>query len=295
MAQDSHQPITPPQQLDCGGAILDLSTPQVMGILNVTPDSFSDGGSYFSGSSIDLDKALNRAERMLEEGAAIIDVGGESTRPGAASVSRQEELDRVIPVIEVIADRLPAIISVDTSTPAVMLESAAAGAGLINDVRALTRDGAIDAAAATQLPVCLMHMLKEPGRMQQAPSYRDVVAEIYEYLASRIADCEAAGIGREKIVIDPGIGFGKTLQHNLKLINNLQRFVSLGVPVLLGASRKTMIGQILDKPTDQRLYGSLAAHALAVVRGARIIRCHDVAATVDVVRVADAIISEQCD
>ena len=292
MAKQSPQ-FLPPQSLDCGGVRIDLAKPQVMGILNVTPDSFSDGGSYFTHDRPDLAKALRRAERMVEEGAAIIDIGGESTRPGAAQVSEQQELDRVIPVIEAITDTLEAAVSIDTSTPRVMLEATAAGAGIINDVRALTRSGALQAAAQTRLPVCLMHMLDEPGTMQNAPSYQDVVGEIYSYLEERIATCVAAGIARDKILVDPGIGFGKSLQHNLKLMHDLESFGGLGVPLLIGVSRKTMIGQILDKPTDQRLYGSLAAAVLAVVKGAKIIRCHDVAATVDALRVADAIINEK--
>ncbi|MCF7982495.1 MAG: dihydropteroate synthase [Pseudomonadales bacterium] len=288
MAQNLIQP-EPPQKLNCGGSLLDLSAPQVMGVLNITPDSFSDGGSYFRDNTLRLDKALARAEQMFVEGAAIIDVGGESTRPGAETVSEQEELDRVIPVIEAIAKNIPAIISVDTSSPQVMLDSAKVGAGLINDVRALTREGALLAAVKTGLPVCLMHMLKQPDTMQQAPIYQNVVTEIYSYLEARLLDCIGAGIAQEKLLVDPGIGFGKTLQHNLQLMSHLQVFSGLKAPLLIGVSRKSMIGQILDKPTEQRLYGSLAAATLAVAQGAKIIRCHDIAATLDAVRVASAI------
>ena len=285
----------PSQQLNCGGSTLDLTTPQIMGILNVTPDSFSDGGRYVSGNTLCLDKALARAEQMLSEGAVIIDVGGESTRPGAEAVSLQEELDRVIPVIEAITNNLPTIISVDTSTPEVMLAAANAGAGLINDVRALTRKGALAAAATTGLPVCLMHMLNEPETMQQQPTYRDVVTEIYDYLAARMLDCSKAGIAPDKLLVDPGIGFGKTLEHNLQLLSNLNAFADLNAPLLIGVSRKTMIGQILNKPTGQRLYGSLAAATLAVAQGAKIIRCHDVAETFDSIRVASVITNAKYD
>ena len=285
----------PSQQLNCGGSTLDLTTPQIMGILNVTPDSFSDGGRYFSGNTLCLDKALARAEQMLSEGAVIIDVGGESTRPGAEAVSLQEELDRVIPVIEAITNNLPTIISVDTSTPEVMLAAANAGAGLINDVRALTRKGALAAAATTGLPVCLMHMLNEPETMQQQPTYRDVVTEIYDYLAARMLDCSKAGIAPDKLLVDPGIGFGKTLEHNLQLLSNLNAFADLNAPLLIGVSRKTMIGRILNKPTRQRLYGSLAAATLAVAQGAKIIRCHDVAETFDSIRVASVITNAKYD
>lgn len=264
-----------------------------MGVLNVTPDSFSDGGSYFSGQQLDLDKALKRAEQMVKEGAAIIDVGGESTRPGAELVTVQQEMDRVIPVIEKLAANLPAVISVDTSTPEVMLAAADAGVGILNDVRALSRPGALEAAAQTDLPVCLMHMLGEPGTMQQKPEYQDVVGEIYQYFEQRTAACLMAGIHSEKILADPGFGFGKTLEHNLQLLDQLDVFLALGVPLLVGMSRKTMIGQVLDRPTEQRMAGSLAAATLAVVKGAHIIRCHDVAETVDVVRFAAAVINQK--
>ncbi len=281
-----------PRSLACGDRELDLSRPHVMGVLNVTPDSFSDGGRYFSGNKPDLTKLLNRAEEMVAEGASIIDIGGESTRPGAAAVSIQQELDRVVTVIEAVAARLPTIISVDTSTAQVMLEAKSAGAGLINDVRALTRSGAMQAAIETGLPVCLMHMKGEPDSMQSKPEYENVVAEVLAYLQARIDCCQAAGLSREKIIIDPGFGFGKTLQHNLQLLNNLDEFSRLRLPVLVGMSRKSMIGQLLDNETGERLYGSLALAVLAVAKGAHIVRCHDVAATWDVLRVAAAVARE---
>lgn len=280
--------------LDCGsrnGARqqLDLSRCNIMGILNVTPDSFSDGGSYNN-----LDKALFHAEKMIKQGAVLIDVGGESTRPGAASVSLQEELDRVVPVVEAIHQNLDAIISVDTSTSQVITQSAAVGAGLINDVRALQREGALAAAAATGLPVCLMHMQGQPDSMQQAPSYADVVNDIHAFLAERITACANAGIERSRLLLDPGFGFGKTLEHNYQLLSELESFHQLGLPLLVGVSRKTMIGKVLqdkafqDRPADQRLYGSLAAAVIAAMKGSAIIRVHDVAATFDALQVVAA-------
>jgi dihydropteroate synthase len=280
--------------LDCGsrnGTLqqLDLSRCNIMGILNVTPDSFSDGGSYNN-----LDKALFHAEEMIKQGAVLIDVGGESTRPGAAAVSLQEELDRVVPVVEAIHQNLEAIISVDTSTPQVITQSAAVGAGLINDVRALQREGALAAAAATGLPICLMHMQGQPNSMQQAPSYDDVVNDIHAFLAERITACANAGIERSRLLLDPGFGFGKTLEHNYQLLNELESFHQLGLPLLVGVSRKTMIGKVLqdkafqDRPADQRLYGSLAAAVIAAMKGSAIIRVHDVAATFDALQVVAA-------
>lgn len=280
-------------QLSCGRHSLDLTRPRVMGILNTTPDSFSDGGSYYSAGSLDLDLALARAEQMWRQGAAIIDVGGESTRPGAASVGEQEELERVLPVVEAIAANLEVIISVDTSTPAVMREAAAAGAGLINDVRALTREGALAAAAETGLPVCLMHMLGEPGSMQQQPEYADVVAEVGAYLRGRLQACEAAGIARQRIILDPGFGFGKTDAHNLALLRSLRGLAPAGIPLLAGLSRKSMIGRLLDREVNERLPGSLALALLAAQRGARILRVHDVAATVDVLRLQQMVDSPE--
>ncbi len=271
-------------QLECAGRILDLSVPRVMGVLNTTPDSFSDGGSYYRSGSLDLDMALARAEQMLREGAAIIDIGGESTRPGAEPVTEQQELDRVVPLVEAISSRLGALISVDTSTPAVMSAAAAAGAGMLNDVRALERPGALEAAAATGLPVCLMHMQGQPGTMQQAPEYSDVVAEVRGYLQHRMQACEEVGISRSRLILDPGFGFGKTDEHNLALLRELERVAPEGTPLLAGLSRKSMIGRLLGREVSERLPGSLALAMLAAQRGARILRVHDVAATVDVLR-----------
>lgn len=281
--------------LMCGARHLDLASPRVMGVLNATPDSFSDGGvlgvtteSGSAGFFVSVDKALRRAERMCEDGAAIIDVGGESTRPGAAAVSEQQELDRVIPVIEAISRQLDVIVSVDTSVPAVIREAGLAGAGLINDIRALRREGALQAAAATSMGICLMHMQGEPDTMQQAPMYDDLIAEIHNFLRQRIADCEHAGIILERICLDPGFGFGKTLAHNYTLLREMSQFLSLGLPLLAGMSRKSMIGVVVDRRVEGRLAGSLAAAVLAAVQGARIIRVHDVAETVDALKVVQA-------
>ena len=271
-------------RLPCGSRFLDLSRPQVMGILNVTPDSFSDGGRYGR-----RDAALRHAESMVKAGATLIDVGGESTRPGALLVSPTEELERVAPVVEAIAAELDVIISVDTSTPAVIRESARLGAGLINDVRSLRRDGALDAAADSGLPVCLMHMRGEPGTMQQSPEYVDVLIEVRDFLAERIAVCASAGIAAERIILDPGFGFAKTLEHNLSLFKRLESLLELGRPLLVGVSRKSMIGRVLGHEVGERLFGSLALAALAVTKGAHILRVHDVAETVDVVRMIAAV------
>jgi dihydropteroate synthase len=276
--------------LICGRHQLDLTRPVVMGILNTTPDSFSDGGSYYTGSALDLNLVVRRAEQMLAEGAQIIDVGGESTRPGAATVSEQEELDRVAPVVEVLVDKLGALVSVDTSTASVITESAKKGAGLINDVRALQRDGALLAAAASGLPVCLMHMQGQPDSMQQNPQYSDVIAEVSDFLCARIAACHAQGVPSERIILDPGFGFGKTLAHNLALLRRLPELGKLGYPLLVGMSRKSMVAQLLNRPVDGRLPGSLALAMLAAERGAAIIRVHDVAATVDVLKVLAAVV-----
>ncbi|MFO1422153.1 MAG: dihydropteroate synthase [Candidatus Competibacteraceae bacterium] len=270
-------------QLDCAGKALDLNRPAVMGVLNVTPDSFSDGGRY-----LQLDAALRRAETMVEEGAALIDVGGESTRPGAPSVSVQEELDRVLPVVERLARELPVPISVDTSKPEIIREAARAGAGLLNDVRALRLPGALEAAAASGLPVCLMHMRGEPVTMQQEPVYADVVAEVHAFLAERIRVCESVGISRERILVDPGFGFGKTLDHNLLLLRHLDRFTDLAAGVLVGISRKSMIGALLNAPVGERLSGGLAAAAIAFWQGASVIRTHDVRETVQALCVCAA-------
>jgi dihydropteroate synthase len=270
--------------LDCAGKFLDLTRPRVMGILNVTPDSFSDGGRFLR-----HEQAVEQALSMVAQGAAIIDIGGESTRPGAADVSLEEELARVIPLIEALRPELPVPISVDTSKPEVMRAAAAAGAGMINDVCALRRDGALAAAAQSRLPVCLMHMQGEPRTMQAEPHYEDVVAEVEAFLRGRITACEAAGIPRERLLLDPGFGFGKTLAHNLSLLKHLQSFHQLGAPLLVGMSRKSMIGQVLDAPLDARLYGSVAAATMAALQGAQIIRVHDVQATVDALKMVAAV------
>lgn len=263
---------------------LDLSRCNIMGILNVTPDSFSDGGCHNN-----LDAALFHAEEMIRQGAALIDVGGESTRPGAVAVSVQEELDRVVPVVESIHKNLDAIISVDTSTPEVISESSAVGAGLINDVRALQREGALSAAAATDLPICLMHMQGQPDSMQEAPTYDDVVNDIHAFLAERIEACAAVGIHKERLILDPGFGFGKSLAHNYQLLNQLETFHQLGLPLLVGVSRKSMIGSILnDCPADQRLIGSVAAAVIAAMKGTAIIRVHDVAETWEALKIVEA-------
>ncbi|GGB99938.1 dihydropteroate synthase [Marinobacterium zhoushanense] len=279
-------------QLKCASRTLDLGRVQVMGILNVTPDSFSDGGHLYRASKLSVEQALVHAAAMLSEGASMIDVGGESTRPGAAPVSVQEELDRVIPVIERINAELDVVISVDTSAPEVIREAAAAGAGLINDVRALAREGALEAVAQTDLPVCLMHMQgASPATMQLAPSYQDILAEVKDFLQQQVERCAVAGIARERLVLDPGFGFGKTLEHNLTLLRRMDELNALGLPLLVGTSRKSMIGQALGREVDNRLAGSLATAALAVERGGRIIRVHDVAATVDVVRMTEAVLN----
>jgi dihydropteroate synthase len=275
---------TPVTALDCAGRAVDLTRTAVMGVLNVTPDSFSDGGRFLL-----RDVAVAHARRMATEGADIIDVGGESTRPGAAAVPVQEELDRVVPVIEALRDALPVALSVDTAKPEVMRAAVAAGAGMINDVMALRADGALAAARDAGVPVCLMHMQGEPRSMQRDPRYGDVVAEVKAFLAGRIAACEAAGIARARLVIDPGFGFGKTLEHNLALLRALREFTALGVPVLAGLSRKSMIDKALGLPLERRLYASLALALIAARNGARILRVHDVAATREALRMAEAV------
>jgi dihydropteroate synthase len=278
-------------KITCGKHTLDLSSPVVMGVLNTTPDSFSDGGSYYQAGMLDLSLVLRRAEQMLDEGAAIIDVGGESTRPGASPISEEEELDRVLPVVDAICTRLDVVVSVDTSTPTVIREAAKVGAGLINDVRALEREGALEAAAQTDLPVCLMHMQGQPDTMQTSPNYRDVVTEVAHYLAGRIEACGAVGINRERLLLDPGFGFGKTDAHNLALLGALSQLGPMEVPILAGLSRKSMIGHLLQREVEDRLPGSLALAMLAAQRGAKILRVHDVAETVDVLRLQQ-IVSE---
>jgi len=270
--------------LDCAGKSLDLSQPQVMGVLNVTPDSFSDGGDFFS-----TDAALERARCMVEEGAAIIDVGGESTRPGARPVPLDEELRRVLPVIEALHDALPVPVSIDTRKPRVMRAAVAAGAGLINDVNALRAEGAAGLAADLGVPVCLMHMQGEPQTMQTAPDYSDVVGEVIDFLLDRARVCTAAGVSRERILLDPGFGFGKTTGHNLQLLRHLDRLTGQGYPVLVGLSRKSLIGQILDLPADKRLYPGVALAVLAVWQGAAIVRSHDVRETCEAIRMCQAV------
>ena len=273
-----------PLKLVCRDTVLDLAEPVVMGILNVTPDSFSDGGRHAS-----IDAAVEWGLAMAAEGAAIIDVGGESTRPGAAPVDLPDEIARVVPVIERLASRAGVPISVDTTKPEVMRAAVAAGACLINDVRALQAPGALAAAAESGAAVCLMHMRGEPRTMQADPQYESVVTDVREFLGGRIAACEAAGIPRERICVDPGIGFGKRPQHNLALLAALDRLADPGIPVLVGVSRKSLLGIITGRPTGERLAGSVALAALSVMRGAAIIRAHDVAATVDAVKVASAL------
>ena len=275
-------------RLPCGNRVLDLAHPQVMGILNVTPDSFSDGGRFRQ-----RDEALRHAAAMVAAGASLIDVGGESTRPGALQVSADEELQRVAPVVEAIAAELDVIISVDTSCPQVMRESARLGAGLINDVRSLRREGALQAAAESGLPVCLMHMQGEPETMQKNPHYDDLLAEVQAFFAERMAACAAAGITAERIILDPGFGFAKNLQHNLSLFKHMQVLHGFARPLLVGVSRKSMIGQALGREVDQRLAGGLALAALAVAKGACILRVHDVAETVDLVRMIAAVEAAQ--
>ena len=261
----------------------------VMGILNVTPDSFSDGGRFNK-----LDAAMRQAERMVTEGADIVDVGGESTRPGASEVSVQEELDRVIPLVEKLSAELNVAISVDTNKAEVMTESASAGAGMINDVMALQNEGALQAAASLDASVafCLMHMQGQPRTMQQNPQYEDVVSDIFDFLEHRVEDCVEAGMRREQLCIDPGFGFGKTLQHNLSLLKNLEEFTKMELPLLVGISRKSMLGTLLgDVPPDQRIDASVAAAVLAYERGANILRVHDVKQTVDALKIASSLVS----
>jgi dihydropteroate synthase len=270
-------------RLVCADRVLDLSRPVVMGVLNVTADSFSDGGRFRN-----LDAARAHGRAMVAAGAAIIDVGGESTRPGADPVSLKEELDRVVPVIEALRREVDAVISIDTMKPEVMRTAVAAGAGLVNDVLALQAPGALEAVAATNAAVCLMHMQGTPRNMQSAPRYTDVVTEVGAFLRARADACVAAGVGADRIALDPGFGFGKTLQHNLALLAGLPGLAAGKFPLLVGLSRKSMLGKLLGRPVEQRLAGSLALATIATLHGARIIRCHDVAETCDAVTVAFA-------
>lgn len=271
--------------LDCAGRPLRLDRPRVVGILNVTPDSFSDGGSHVS-----VEDAVAHGLRMVEEGADMLDIGGESTRPGADDVSLDEELRRVVPVIEQLAARTSVPLAIDTSKPEVMRAAVAAGAGMINDVYALRQDGAIDAAAELGVPICLMHMQGQPRSMQTEPHYDDVVGEVHRFLTDRLFACELAGIDRRKVLVDPGFGFGKTLEHNLALLRALERFASLGSGVYVGLSRKSMIGAMTGRQVPaERAAGSTAAALIAVQRGARMVRVHDVVATVDALAVWHAV------
>lgn len=264
-------------------SVLDLSHPHVMGILNVTPDSFSDGGKHN-----ELIQALTHANEMINAGATIIDVGGESTRPGAADVSVEQELERVIPVVEAIAQRFEVWISVDTSKPEVIRESARVGAHIINDIRSLQEPGALAAAAETGLPVCLMHMQGEPKTMQQSPQYHDVLRDVDQFFVEHIARCEAGGIKKSQLLLDPGFGFGKNLSHNYQLLAHLADYHRFGLPLLVGMSRKSMIGQLLNVGPSQRLTGSLACAVIAAMQGAHILRVHDVKETVEAMRVVEA-------
>jgi dihydropteroate synthase len=275
--------------LKCADKTLDLSTTQVMGILNVTPDSFSDGGNLFEHQKIDLDKLLYSAQQMVADGATILDIGGESTRPDAKPVTVGQEMDRVLPALELLSNRLDVVLSVDTSSAALMAEAAKLGAGLINDVRALEKQGALDAAVASGLPVCLMHMQGNPLTMQLAPKYDNVTTQVMEYLRSRAQACEQKGMKPESILLDPGFGFGKTLEQNLTLHSAMDSLASLGYPLLIGTSRKSMFGQLLGRDVSDRLAGSLASVAYAAMHGAAIVRVHDVKESMDTVKVIAAI------
>jgi dihydropteroate synthase len=285
----------PPSQLTatstlvCAGHTLDLTRPVIMGVINTTPDSFSDGGTLYRDSCLDIERAMDRARAMAAAGAMILDIGGESTRPGAQPVSAEEEMDRVLPLVERITAELGVVSSVDSSTPVLMREAARAGAGLLNDVRALTREGALEAAADTGLPVCLMHMQGEPDTMQVAPQYSDVVTEVCDYLMGRVAACQGQGIVRERLLLDPGFGFGKTVTHNMQLLRELPRLATWGFPLVVGFSRKSLIGKLLGREVGERLPASLALAVLAAQRGAAVIRTHDVAATADAVAMSVAL------
>ncbi len=263
---------------------LHLPDVSVMGVLNVTPDSFSDGGRFNS-----RDAALAQAENLIEEGASIVDVGGESTRPGSSAVGESEEIDRVVPIVEALVSELGATVSVDTTKAAVMRAAVSAGAAMINDVRALQDDGALEAAADLGVPVCLMHMQGQPRTMQQNPEYADVVEDVYAFLEQRLSACEEAGIAKDRVVLDPGFGFGKTVEHNLSLLKHLRRFTKLGRPVLAGLSRKSTLGHITGREVDARMPASIVTAAIAVDSGASIIRAHDVAETVDAIKVTRAV------
>ena len=267
--------------ITCGERMLDLSQPTIMGVLNVTPDSFSDGGQLYQGAALSHSLLLKRAEQMVLDGAQLLDVGGESTRPGATPVSESEELDRVVGAVEALTRHVDAVISVDTSTPRVMTESARLGAGLLNDVRGFRRPGALQAASATGLPVCIMHMQGEPDTMQQNPEYDDVMSGVRDFFTDRLNACEAAGLSRGQVILDPGFGFGKTAEHNFHLLARLKELCLTEQPILVGLSRKSMIASVLDKSPEERVFASVALALMAVERGASIVRVHDVAATAD--------------
>jgi len=276
-------------KLKCGDRQLDINKTHVMGILNVTPDSFSDGGSLFAGDAIDKDALLLKAQAMVLSGATILDIGGESTRPNAKEVSSEQEMDRVLPALELLSANLDVVLSVDTSNPELIEAAVGCGAGMINDVRALEREGAIQAAAKCDLPICLMHMQGTPSTMQDNPLYKDVSTEVLSYLLSRADECKMQGIDQQRIILDPGFGFGKTLEQNMKLLKDTDVFVASGYPILIGTSRKSMFGQLLDRAVDDRLAASLSSVAYAAMKGAFIVRVHDVQATCDVVKVIAAI------
>jgi len=275
--------------LTAGDRQLDLSTPACMGILNITPDSFSDGSELGeiknSSFEVNLDKVLKRAESMVNDGAQILDIGGESTRPGADEVSSSEELSRVIPVVDALASNLDVCISVDTSAPDVIEEAISHGAHMVNDIRAMTREGAVQLIAESKVAVCLMHMHGQPRTMQEEYSYDDVVSDVLSYLKQRVSDCQNAGISNDRILIDPGFGFGKSVEHNFTLLKNLNQFNSLELPILVGISRKSMLGAVTGKAAKDRVAASVSAATLALTGGANIIRAHDVAPTVDAIRV----------
>ncbi len=270
--------------LECGDITLSLQTPQVMGILNVTPDSFSDGGHFTNQSD-----AMAQVERMIQDGATIIDIGGESTRPGAKDVSEEDELQRVIPVLEAIKQRFDVVVSIDTSKAEVMRQAVSSGAGIINDVRALQNENCMAVMATNNIPICLMHMQGLPRTMQDNPEYDDVVKDIISFFKARIADCHSQGIDKNRFLIDPGFGFGKTLDQNYQLLAHLAQFSSLNLPLFVGMSRKSMIGNLLERPVDDRLAGSIATAVIAASNGAKIIRVHDVKETVDAIKVFNAV------
>jgi len=276
--------------MNFAGKIVNFDTPKVMGVLNVTPDSFSDGGELILDSGkLSIDKAMQRAEAMHQAGASFIDIGGESTRPGAEEINLEEEMERVLPLVEKINNNIDIIISIDTSSPEIMLEGAKAGAGLINDVRALQKSGAVEAVSNINLPVCLMHMKGAPATMQEAPKYKNLINEILQFLEKRISVCTNSGIDRNKIIIDPGFGFGKALEHNLELLGRLSEFKKLKLPILVGLSRKAMLGLITGRSVKERQAAGISAAMIALMQGVNIIRTHDVTETVDAVNVCLAV------